>query len=185
MLGGYCVYQLGLCNLQHSLPLTSLGFLVQMNFLGIKPWQSCHSLLLYQNPLLLYQYPLDYYIRTHWITISRPTRLMYQDPLLLYQDPLDYCIKTHQINVSGSTVSGPTGFCFVLFQIFFIRYFLYLHFKCYTLSQFPLQKFPIPFPLPMFTNSPTSTSWPWHFPYTGILSVRETTIALFLYICES
>jgi hypothetical protein len=32
--------------------------------------------------------------------------------------------------------------------IYFIRYFLYLHFKCYPLSYFPLQKYPILSPSP-------------------------------------
>jgi hypothetical protein len=50
---------------------------------------------------------------------------------------------------------------------FFIRYFLYLHFKCYALSQFPLQKIPYPLPLPLFPNPPTSTSWPRRSPILG------------------
>jgi hypothetical protein len=48
-----------------------------------------------------------------------------------------------------------------LFFSFLIRYFLYLHFKCYPLSWFPLRKPPIPCPLPLLTNLPTPTSWPW------------------------
>jgi hypothetical protein len=52
---------------------------------------------------------------------------------------------------------------------FLIRYFLYLHFKCYPLSWFSLWKSPlsIPFPLPLLTNPPTPTSWPWHSPTLG------------------
>jgi hypothetical protein len=53
-------------------------------------------------------------------------------------------------------------FIYYIFFRFFIRYFLYLHFKCYPLSWFPLQKPPIPFPLPLLTNPPTPASWPWH-----------------------
>ena len=43
---------------------------------------------------------------------------------------------------------------------FLIRYFLHLHFKCYPLFYFPLQKSPIPSP-------PTPASWPWHSPVLG------------------
>jgi hypothetical protein len=42
-----------------------------------------------------------------------------------------------------------------LLELIFIRYFLYLHFKHYHLSWFPLQKPPITFPLPLLTNPPT------------------------------
>jgi hypothetical protein len=55
-------------------------------------------------------------------------------------------------------------------EIFFIGYFLYLHFKCYPLSWFPLQKHTLPLfppPLPLLTNSPTPTSWAWHSPTLG------------------
>jgi hypothetical protein len=47
-------------------------------------------------------------------------------------------------------------------QVFFflIRYFLYLHFKCYPESSL----YPTPALLPY---PPTPTSWPWHFPCTG------------------
>ena len=45
---------------------------------------------------------------------------------------------------------------------FFIRYFLYLHFKCYSLSWFPLWKTPIPSPFPMLTNPPSPDSLCWH-----------------------
>jgi hypothetical protein len=48
----------------------------------------------------------------------------------------------------------------ILFLIFFltifIRYFLYLHFKCYPISWFPLQKPPIPFPIPLISYSQSS-----------------------------
>jgi hypothetical protein len=42
--------------------------------------------------------------------------------------------------------------------VFFITYFLYLHFKCYPFSWFPLQNPLIPFPLPLITNPPTPVS---------------------------
>jgi hypothetical protein len=45
---------------------------------------------------------------------------------------------------------------------FFIRCFLYLHFKCYPLSWFPLRKPPIPSP------SPCSQTYPLPLPCPGI-----------------
>jgi hypothetical protein len=48
---------------------------------------------------------------------------------------------------------------FFLFY-FLIRYFLYLHFKCYPLSWFPLQKLPIPSPLPCSPTLPLPLSCP-------------------------
>ena len=48
-----------------------------------------------------------------------------------------------------------------------IRYFLYLHFKCYPLSWFSLRKPLIPSPLPLLTNPPTSASLSWHSPTLG------------------
>jgi hypothetical protein len=57
---------------------------------------------------------------------------------------------------------------FVFYSVsFFIRYFLYLHFKCYPLSWFPLQKLPITSHLPLLTNLPIPGSWTWHSPILG------------------
>jgi hypothetical protein len=53
----------------------------------------------------------------------------------------------------------------LLFSFFFIRYFLYLYFKCYPLSWFPLRKPPISSPHP--PNPPTSASLSWHSPTLG------------------
>ena len=47
-------------------------------------------------------------------------------------------------------------------EIIFIRYFLYLHFKCCPLSSFPLWKPSMPFSLPMLTNPPTPASLAWY-----------------------
>jgi len=60
-----------------------------------------------------------------------------------------------------------------VFFFIFIRYFLYLYFKCYPLSWFSLQKPPLPSLLPLFTNplTPASCSChpptPGHQPFTG------------------
>jgi hypothetical protein len=53
-------------------------------------------------------------------------------------------------------------------MIFFFRFFN-LHFKCYPLSSFPLQKLPPPMPstLPLLSNLPTPASWPWYSPILG------------------
>ena len=48
----------------------------------------------------------------------------------------------------------------------FIRFFQ-LYFKCYLLSQFPLQKSPIHFPFPLLRNPPTSAFQAWHYPIPG------------------
>jgi hypothetical protein len=63
-------------------------------------------------------------------------------------------------------------FCFCFFicrslpyrdgSFLIIRYFLYLHFKCYPLSWFSLWKHPIAFHLPLLTNLPTPAFWPCH-----------------------
>ena len=46
------------------------------------------------------------------------------------------------------------------FLYFFIRQFLYLHFKCYPLSQFLLQNSPLPLPLHLPPNPPTPIPGP-------------------------
>jgi hypothetical protein len=48
----------------------------------------------------------------------------------------------------------------VLWNLFVIRYFLHLHFKCYP----PNPLYPSPALLP---NTPTPASWPWHSPVLG------------------
>jgi hypothetical protein len=56
----------------------------------------------------------------------------------------------------------------VIFWFFIFRYFLYLHFKCYLHSWFPLWKLPIPYSLLLLTNLLTLTSLSWHSPTLGI-----------------
>jgi hypothetical protein len=48
-----------------------------------------------------------------------------------------------------------------------VRYFLHLHFKCYPLSQFPLQRPPSLSPLSLLPNMATHASRPWHSPVLG------------------
>ena len=56
--------------------------------------------------------------------------------------------------------------CLIFFKFcwFFIRYFLHLHFVCYPLSWFTLQKPPIPSLLTLLTNPPTLNFLSWHAP---------------------
>ena len=35
------------------------------------------------------------------------------------------------------------------------------------LSPFPVSPLKTPYPLPLLTNPPTPTSWPWHSPVLG------------------
>jgi hypothetical protein len=60
----------------------------------------------------------------------------------------------------------------IFLPTFFIRYFLYLHFKCYPLSWFPLRNPPSPFPTP--TPTPPHPHLPTYplmlalaLPYSG------------------
>ena len=55
-----------------------------------------------------------------------------------------------------------TCFCLFYFVLFYIRYFLYLHFKCYPLSWFLLWKSTISGLLLLLTNLPTSISLCWN-----------------------
>jgi hypothetical protein len=50
--------------------------------------------------------------------------------------------------------------CCFLYFLFLIRYFLHLHFKCYSQSSL----YPPPALLP---NPPTPAFWPWHSPVLG------------------
>jgi hypothetical protein len=67
--------------------------------------------------------------------------------------------------LTGSGWGGGVRNFFFFSSIVFIRYFLYLHFKCYPLSWFPFWK-SLP-SLPLLINPPTFDSWPWHYPTLG------------------
>jgi hypothetical protein len=52
------------------------------------------------------------------------------------------------------------AFSYSFFPHFFIGYFLYLHFKCYSISWFSLQNTPFPYPLPPpLAHHPTHSSF--------------------------
>jgi hypothetical protein len=54
----------------------------------------------------------------------------------------------------------------LFFKAFFIRYFLHLHFKCYSQS-------PLHLPPALLPNPPTPASWPWHSS-TGAYDLHNT-----------
>jgi hypothetical protein len=60
----------------------------------------------------------------------------------------------------------------IIFILFFIRYFLYIHFKCYPKRSLYPPSTLLPYP-------PTPTSWPWCFPCTGAYKVCNTKGPLF------
>jgi hypothetical protein len=57
-------------------------------------------------------------------------------------------------------------FYFTKWNIFFIRYFLYLHFKCNPESSLHPPPTLLPYP-------PTSTSWPWHSLVLGHIKIAR------------
>ena len=64
------------------------------------------------------------------------------------------------------------------FPFLFLGYFIYLHFKCYLPSQFPLHNTPMPFPQPLRGCSPIHPPTPAFstiaFPYSGSSSLHRT-----------
>jgi hypothetical protein len=66
---------------------------------------------------------------------------------------------TMEIDLTSEPVSQPQ-LNVVFFSFFFIRYFLYLHFKCYPESSL----YP---PHALLPSPPTPTFWPWHSPVLG------------------
>jgi hypothetical protein len=96
------------------------------------------------------------------------------------------CKCWEQSFASPSNLFFLSAWCIFNFFFFFlfIRYFLYLHFKCYPLYSFPLRKPPILSLLPLLTNPPYS-----HFPvialfYTGALSLYKAK-SLFSHWCPT
>ena len=59
-------------------------------------------------------------------------------------------LKLGTLNVAGVVIYLSRESTIVLFFSFFIGYFIYLHFKCYPPSQFPLYKSPISSSLPLY-----------------------------------
>jgi hypothetical protein len=68
--------------------------------------------------------------------------------------------------------------CFSFIFYFFIRYFLYLYFKCYTLSLFPFQPPHPTQPPPPAHQSTHSCFLVLAFPYTGVSSVTGLRASL-------
>jgi hypothetical protein len=69
---------------------------------------------------------------------------------------------------NGTGLSPPPLVVCTVFSkyLFFIRYFLHLHFKCSPES-------PLYPPFTLLSNPPTSASWPWHSPVLGhMISAR-------------
>ena len=48
-----------------------------------------------------------------------------------------------------------------------IEYCIYLHFKCYSLTEPPYPLLQPPVSMRVFTNQPTPSSPPWHFSTLG------------------
>jgi hypothetical protein len=97
-------------------------------------------------------------------------------PSVTWSLPLSSVSLTQTFS-SRSILPGESIFLFIIIiiiiNIIIIIYFLYLHFKCYPLSWFPLQKPPIPSLLLLFTNPPTPFPV-LAFPYTGASSILRT-----------
>jgi hypothetical protein len=51
-------------------------------------------------------------------------------------------------------------YVYIYIHYFLIGYFIYLHFKCYLPSRFPLHKPPIPSPFPCFYEGAPSSTCP-------------------------
>jgi hypothetical protein len=79
--------------------------------------------------------------------------------------PLNTFIVSHKFgydvfSFSFNSIESLISFLisvFSSFPLFFIRYFLYIHFKCYPESFLYPPPAVLPYPL-------TPTSWPWHSP---------------------
>ena len=88
------------------------------------------------------------------------------------------CLHTEAVpDPLNMAYQQPTGFIFsssfssLLKRL--IRHFLYLHFKCYSLSSFPLQPPPIPTALSLLTNPPTPDHLFCYFPTLWYQSFTE------------
>jgi hypothetical protein len=71
--------------------------------------------------------------------------------------PLSRCSS---VDVFTGESSTTLYFDLLWFLSFFIRYFLYIHFKCYPESSLYPPPTLLPYP-------PTPTSWPWHSSVLG------------------
>ena len=78
------------------------------------------------------------------------------------KDLLDTCCRGDRINF----ISNRKEMKFLV-KTFFLLFFLLHISNVIPLSWFLLWKSPIPFHLPLLTNVPTPTSWPWNSPILG------------------
>jgi hypothetical protein len=93
------------------------------------------------------------------------------DLILFARRKTDRMSKSSVLALNFSTkLISFFGFSKIFFYSFFIRYFLYLHFKCYPESSL----YPPPTPPPLLPYPSTSTSWPWCFPCTEAYKVCNT-----------
>jgi hypothetical protein len=69
--------------------------------------------------------------------------------------PTPYMLNSKNFSQYHANFNFHIIYFLYIFNLFLIRYFLHLHFKCYPKS------LPDPPPLPY---PPTPTSWPWHSP---------------------
>ena len=67
-----------------------------------------------------------------------------------------YLCSPNEVSECGEVFRSPGLHTFFLI----IRYFLYIHFKCYPKSSLYPPPTRLPYP-------PTPTSWPWHSPVLG------------------
>ena len=95
--------------------------------------------------------------------------------------PMSPCALISDSTLQFHSLGSFQGFVAVIFVFFFIRYFLYLHFKCCPLSWFSLQKPPIPSPPQLLQGAPQPTYLPWLAPCPGLaLLPLVIRVALFL-----
>jgi hypothetical protein len=97
-----------------------------------------------------------------WNHQDRKIFSLYRKKLAGSWFPLHVLWQIHSFALCAlvSGLQNVSTICYLKHNSFFIRYFLHLHFKCYSKS--PL--YPAPILLP---NWPTPGSWPWHSPVLG------------------
>jgi hypothetical protein len=77
-----------------------------------------------------------------------------------------FYIQEKSVKLKVILLDNPLKGIYTYTAAFFIGSFIYLHFKCYLLSLYPLHKLPIPspLPLPLWGCSPITHPLPPHCP---------------------